>query len=657
MKLMRGASSVLLVWLWAAMVLGAGIDGQDREREQRERPEVEKQAIERQDLEAFVDGFVTARMEAHHVAGVTVAVVKNDALVLARGFGSADIEAGRPVVAERTLFRPGSISKLFTWTAVMQLVEQGRLDLDTDVREYLPGFPLETRYSAPITLRQLMAHTPGFEDTAMGHLFEDDPDAVLSLPEYLRRHAPAQVRPPGTWPAYSNFGVALAGRVVEVVSGLSWEAYAERHLLAPLGMRDSTFREPWGPQREQTPMAPALRERVSEGYQWVDGAFRPGGFTFVGGIGPAGSLSTTATDMARFMRAHLNEGRLGEVALLAPETAREMQRTHYRVAPGQPGMAHGFIESEIAGYRALGHGGGTVHFVSDLQLIPELELGVFISTNSNGGQALIRGFAEELVRRYFPAEPPSTASAPDDPQRYAGDYLSTRRPYTTVEALLNHDMASVHLDRDGQLVLSRRGREIRLMPAQGEGEGEGLFRQADSGEPLRFLDDQSGTVTHLAVPEPIMVMERVGPLANPRWRLAFLGLAGLVFVATLGSALLGGWRRPRARRATVRWAARLTLLAAGLWVVSMVLALAGVLPITRDVGLVFFGFPPPAFVAAQVIAMLAGALSLGSLALLAPVLGETGWTPGRRLRHAGLVVLLTLTLVTVWQFNGFVLMG
>ncbi|MEQ6889403.1 serine hydrolase domain-containing protein [Halomonas sp. CS7] len=646
MKVMRGALCGLMVWLWTAMAVGAAIDGQDLERQR-----LEQQAIERQDLEAFVDGFVTARMKADHVAGVTLAVVKDDALVLAKGYGAADLEAGRPVVAERTLFRPGSISKLFTWTALMQLVEQGRLDLDADIRDTLTDLPLETRYPEPITLRQLMAHTPGFEDTAMGHLFEDDPDAVLSLRDYLRRHTPAQVRAPGSWPAYSNYGVALAGRVVEEVSGMAWEAYAERHLLGPLGMRDSTFREPWGPQREGEPMAPALRERVSEGYQWVDGGFRPGGFTFVGGIGPAGSLSTTATDMARFMRAHLNEGRLGDVALLAPETAREMQRTHYRVALGQPGMAHGFIESEIAGYRAIGHGGGTVHFVSDLQLIPELELGVFISTNSNGGQALIRGFVEELVRRHFPTEPPATAAAPDNLARYVGDYLSTRRSYTTVEALLSHDMASVSLDRDGQLVLSRRGREIRLMPAQGEGH----FRQADSGESLRFLTDDGGAVTHLAVPEPIMVMERVGPLANPRWRLAFLGLAGAVFAGSLVVALFG-WGRPRACRPAARWGGRLTLLAAGFWVVSMGLALAGVLPIARDLGLVFFGFPPPAFVAAQIVAMLAGALSLGSLALLAPVLGETGWTPGRRLRHAGLVVLLALTLVTVWQFNGFVLM-
>ncbi|WFM72825.1 serine hydrolase domain-containing protein [Halomonas sp. CKK8] len=632
MNLMRGALCGLLAWLWAGVAMGA--------------------AIERQDLGAFVDGFVTARMAAHRVAGVTVAVVKDDELLLAKGFGSADLEAGCPVVAERTLFRPGSISKLFTWTAVMQLVEQGRLDLDADIRDILTDFPLATRYPAPITLRQLMAHTPGFEDTAMGHLFEDDPDAVLSLRDYLRRHAPAQVRPPGSWPAYSNYGVALAGLVVAEVSGMSWEAYAERHLLGPLGMRDSTFREPWGPQREQAPMAPALRERVSEGYQWVEGAFRPGGFTFVGGIGPAGSLSTTATDMARFMRAHLNEGRLGDVQLLSPNTARKMQRTHYRVAPGQPGMAHGFIESEIAGYRAIGHGGGTVHFVSDLQLIPELELGVFISTNSNGGQALIRGFVEQLVRRYFPTEAPAAATAPDDPARYAGDYLSTRRPYTTVEALLNHDMASVHLDRDGRLVLSRRGRQVRLVPAPGEGH----FRQADSHESLRFLADDSGAVTHLAVPEPIMVMERVGPLANPRWRLAFLGLAGGVFVATLVVALVGR-ERPPARRAVVRWAARLTLLAAGLWLVSMGLALAGVLPITQDVGLAFFDFPPPAFVAAQGVAMLAGAASMGALALLVPVLGDQGWSRGRRLRHVGLVVVLLLTLLTVWQFNGFVLMA
>jgi hypothetical protein len=137
---------------------------------------------------------------------------------------------------------------------------------------------------------------------------------------------------------------------------------------------------------------------------------------------------------------------------------------------------------------------------------------------------------------------------------------------------------------------------------------------------------------------------------------AFLGLAGLVFVGTLVAALIG-WRRPPAHRPLVRWAARLTVLAAGLWVASMGLALAGVLPITRDAGLAFFGFPPPAFVAAQVAAMLAGAMSVANLALLIPVLGDDGWSWGRRLRHAGIAVWLVLAVVTVWQFNGFVLMG
>ncbi|MDN3556875.1 serine hydrolase domain-containing protein [Halomonas maura] len=623
----------LLAWSMAAMSLAAPID--------------------RQDLEAFVDGFVTARMAAHRVAGVSVAVVQDDRLVLAKGYGLADIDAGRPVVAERTLFRPGSISKLFTWTAVMQLVEQGRLDLDTDIRDYLPDLPLATRYSDPITLRQLMAHTPGFEDSVMGHLFEDDPEAVLSLRDYLRRHRPAQVRPPGRWPAYSNYGVALAGLVVAEVSGLSWERYAERHLLGPLGMRDSTFREPWGPQREQAPMAPALRERVSEGYRWADGGFRPGGFTFIGGIGPAGALSTTATDMARFMRAHLNAGRLGEARILSADTAREMQRTHYRVVPGQPGMAHGFIESEIAGYRAIGHGGGTVHFVSDLQLMPELGLGVFITTNSNGGQALIRGFVEQLVRRYFPASPPNASSAGvEAPERYAGDYLSTRRPYTTVEALLNHDMASVRLDRDGQLVLSGRGHQVRLLPA----EGEGHFRRADSGESLRFLSDDGGAVTHLAVPEPVMVMERVGPLANPRLRLVGLGVGGLVCLVAVIMAV-DRWRRPAPRRAVVRWASRLTVLAAALWALSLGLLLAGAVPLLMNVRLVFFAFPSAAFVAGQAAAMLAGAATAGSLALLPPALGSFGWRWGRRLRHAGMAGLLALMLVIFWQFNGFVLMG
>jgi len=244
-------------------------------------------AIDRADLSAFVDGFVRGRMQSQQVVRVTVSVVHDGEMIFARGYGHDDLEAGRAVVADRTLFRPGSISKAFTRTAVMELHEQGRL-------------------------------------------------------EYLRTHEPARVRRPGLLPAYSNYGVAVAGLIVANVSGMPWETYVEWHLFEPLGMNDSTFREPWT-RTEPAPMSRRLLDDVSRGCVRRAGGYEPGTFAFIGQVGPAGAMSTTATDMARWMLAHLNDGRLpdrlGGARILEAETARRMHRQHFTLHPRTPGAA------------------------------------------------------------------------------------------------------------------------------------------------------------------------------------------------------------------------------------------------------------------------------------------------------------------------------
>jgi len=635
--------------------------------------QAESRLLPRDNLAAFVDGFVEARMTAHNIAGLSVAIVHQGELVLAKGYGHADLANGRRVDASRTLFRPGSISKLFTWTAVMQLVEQGQLSLDANIRRYLPDFPLETRFDTPITLADLMAHRAGFEDSAMGHLFEDDPTQVQTLRDYLVSHHPTQVRPPGTLPAYSNFGVALAGLIVAEVSGMSWEAYAEQHLFAPLGMAHSTFREPWGPQRPGRPMSEALRAEVSRGYVYRHGAFHPGGFAFISGIGPAGALSTTATDMARWMLAQLNAGELDGLRILAAETARRMHRQHATLAPGLPGIAHGFIESEIGGYRAIGHGGGTVYFVSDLQLIPALGLGVFVSTNTPSGEALVRDFVRELVTRYFPgpsaagrSTPDSAAAAPakshaalslDD---YVGSYLSTRRAYTTVEALLNVPLATIGAGEEGDLLLTWHGRETRLARADdGDSEeGSDTFVIPKTGERVRFLRDEAGQVTQLALPIPVMVMEKVSAWKNPQLRQLALGAAMPVFAAVP----VGAWlrRRRRSRQAAgERWAGRLIVAATLAWLATFATGLVAALPLTRDAANVFYHFPSPLFLASLAIALLAAGLTLINVGLLYPVWHRGHWPNWRRLRHTLVVLIMVTCTAILWSFNalGFHFLG
>src|SRR5262245_30240763 len=210
---------------------------------------------DRAELEAFIDGIMVANLRDKHVAGATISVVKDGALLFAKGYGFADVAKRRPTDPERSLFRIGSTSKLFTWTAVMQLVEQGKLDLDADVNRYL-DFKIPATFPQPITLRHIMTHTPGFEEDSRD-LISDDSTTLIPLGRWLATHIPGRVRPPGTFASYSNYATALAGYIVQRTSGTPWDDYIEQHVLAPLGMMQTATRQPL-PSR--------LKADMSDGY-------------------------------------------------------------------------------------------------------------------------------------------------------------------------------------------------------------------------------------------------------------------------------------------------------------------------------------------------------------------------------------------------------
>src|SRR3712207_5535965 len=215
------------------------------------------------EMEAFLDKELRREMEKHHIAGAAVSVVRDGELFFAKGYGSADLENGIPVDPERTNFRIGSIAKLFTWTAVMQLAEQGKLDLDADIDTYL-DFRIPDTYPQPITLKDLMTHTAGFEDLYYERLAAD-PNDLLPPREWLISHMPARVRPPGDIAAYSSYGTALAGYIVARVSGEPYDQYIQGHILNPLGMVHTTAR---------SSMPPDIRANTSVGYTYEDGAFK-----------------------------------------------------------------------------------------------------------------------------------------------------------------------------------------------------------------------------------------------------------------------------------------------------------------------------------------------------------------------------------------------
>ncbi|MBA3572295.1 MAG: beta-lactamase family protein [Pyrinomonadaceae bacterium] len=474
------------------------------------------------DVEAFLDGIVPLQLERDDIAGATVAVVKDGKLLFAKGYGYADYEKKKPVSAEETLFRSGSVSKLFTWTAVMQLVEQGKLDLDRNVNEYL-DFKIPDAFGQPITLKNLLAHTPGFEEQ-IKDLFTVGSESP-NLGAYLKTHIPARIYPPGTVPAYSNYGAALAGYIVERVSGRPFNEYVEQNIFKPLGMDHSTFRQP---------LPPTLASFMSNGYQLASDEPKP--FEVVVPF-PAGSMSTTASDTARFMLAHLQNGKLDSALMLRPETVQLMHSRLFALDPAANAMAYGFYEESRNGRRIIGHAGDTLYFHSDLHLIPDAGVGFFVSHNSLGrGNPPPRTTLWAMfLDRYFPynaSVTPTLESAKEDANAVSGSYILSRRSETSffrVATLIGE--LTVSPVGDGMIEVAqltgpnekpKRWREVAPM----------TFLEENGHDKLVFKPDQNGRM-QMILPYPFFVGQRVGLFENNKVLLTVIGVSLLIMLLTL----------------------------------------------------------------------------------------------------------------------------
>ena len=440
--------------------------------------------LTRADFETFLDALIPSQLQNRNIAGAVVSVVKDGQVLFQKGYGYADVEAKKPVLPDQTLFRPGSISKLFTATAVMQLVEQGKLDLDRDVNDYL-DFAIPKTYPEPVTLQQLLTHTAGFEET-LKNLFVAHESDVKPLRTYLVNQMPARIFPPGKVPSYSNYGFTLAGYIVERVSGEKFEHYVTNHILQPLRMNTSTFDQPLPPQ---------LSPQLSKAY--LNASKKPRDFEFVQ-VAPAGALSTTAADMTRFMLAFLQDGSVDGVAILKPETVRQMQTRQFELNPMICGLGITFMEYWMNPVRAIGHGGDTVCFHSDMVLIPDAHVGYFISYNSLGKN--VGGGRGEILRafmnRYFPSQSEPKNNVDADTQKSAGRkvsgvYNGTRRADTTfLKILALLDQFRVSSDKDG--ILTVEGNKNRSGELKKWKEIAPLvYREVDGSERIAFRGDAS----------------------------------------------------------------------------------------------------------------------------------------------------------------------
>jgi len=481
-------------------------------------------------LEAYIDGVVKPLMKSNNSPSGTVTIARNGEIILAKGYGYEDIAGQTPVDPYLTLFRPGSTSKLSTWVSVMQLVEQGKLDLDTDVNEYLENFQIKDTFEEPITLRHIMTHTAGFEDGGLGYLIIDDPEKAIPLRESMERYQPERINPPGVQTAYSNYATSLAGLIIENTSGLSFNDYVQQNILDPLGMTHSSFFEP---------LPPALAEHMATSYTIEAGAYVEKPFEIIANFGPAGSESATSPDMVRFGQAILNGGELEGNRILRAETVEQMLTPNFSQDDRTTAMLLGFYETDYNGHRVVGHGGDTKYFHSYLGIDQENALVFFVSFAASGGSAVRSEFAVALYDEYFPRDEAPPVPPEDFAERagkYAGAYGFWRGNFSKIEKAFSiGSIVQVAPTKDNTLLVAFAGKAKQYVEVE-----KNLFRELDANMTLlpvisprliAFQENDKGAITGFVFDGLPFMSARMLPLiATPNFNYSLLGLSLLIFL-------------------------------------------------------------------------------------------------------------------------------
>ena len=518
------------------------------------------------EMETFFDRLITAQMKANHIPGAVVIIVKDGQVFLAKGYGYANVAEQTQVDPKRTLFRIGSISKLFIWTAVMQLVEQGKLDLDADVNNYL-DFRIPATFPEPITMKNLMTHTSGFEESNIG-VFVYKPEQLTSLGDYLKNHLPSRVFPPGTIPAYSNYGSELAGYIVERIAGIPFSDYADRNIFRPLGMNYSTYRQP---------LPPSLAPNMAGGYNYIDGEYKQGNFELIPGY-PAGSVSATADDMAKFMIADLQNGRYGNARILSDATARRMHSLQESYDPRfQDGMAYGFISQHVNGQLILWHNGDTVFFHSGLHLLPDQNLGFFISNNGIDGGSIEAPVFQAFMDHYFPnqsQEPIPPADMASRAALYTGEYYNSRSDFTGIEKIMNLlEPTKARVDEEGYVLIGPK-KYVEVQP--------GILQSlTNRGSEAALTTDKSGQA-YLIANAPSALIKATW-YQTPTFHLSLLSIGLLFLLVTWIVWLISFARALFERQPRQVLLARLARVIGAVFVVLLLAFIAGFIVLISDV--------------------------------------------------------------------------
>lgn len=587
-----------------------------------------------QTIGAFVDDFMQEQMAVLHVPGAAIVVVQGDVLLFAQGYGQANLAGQVPVDVNQTLFRTGSVSKLFTATAVMQLVEQGKVDLQADVNEYLHSIHLPARFARPVTVADLLLHTAGFDDVFFGMHVRKVED-VQPLATFLNDHLPERYLPPGEIISYNDHGYTLAGLLVEDVTGMRFDDYMATHVLTPLQMENSAFAQP---------LPADLQDRLAVGYRYDGQVYQPYPFDYVN-VGPAAGLVAPAVEIAHFLIAQLNGGSYAGTAILQPETVTAMQQQQFIHHAALRGRGYGFAEWHENGRRGVYHDGGNPGFLNRLLLLPNEGVGFYLTFNGDqytSATRFHREFTTQFFDQFFPEEEngekknvsePVAATLEHSARDFTGYYREVQAyshdTFQKLASLMNQ--FPVRAEDGGLAVFGRTYVAVAPQLFQSKnGESTIAFRQTDDQDTYLF----AGAGANVRVPwyeaQPVQ-----------------LGLVGwflLAFLSMLLVALL--WRTaPVGLRSTLALTGLLNML----FLVGIAIALLQMDPWQFAYG------PPPV-----VIGLLA--LPLVTLALTVVLVGFIvagwrghgwGWTTQLYTALVSVTALAFPLFLNFWNLLGF----
>jgi len=525
MEVVMKKNKVLLMLLFVAAVLMSPFQSQVVLADAALQPA--DNSITPQEVENFMNRFTSEYMEYDNIPGMAFVMVKDGEVFFSKGYGYADVEKQVPFDPDQTIVRGGSIVKTVTALAVMQLVEQGRLDLDADVNQYLTHFQVPDTYDEPITARQLLHYTAGLDTRFIGIRVESM-DEVIPLSDYLANHLTDRVRPPGEVRSYNDFEIALAGLLVEEVSGMSYDQYVQEHIFNPLGMDSTSI---YLPQEDE--------RRVALGYR-SNGQPFPLNYYYLNDAAGAG-FNTTASDLARYMIMHLENGKYGDVQLLSEESAMELHTTRFQHDPHLPGIAYTFDEQFWGSHRVLAKSGGSPGFSNRMILLLDDDMGIYFVFNRDAESVNFRSKLEQAFReRFFPGgsnqpvgrEVP--ASDPKEMKRYEGYYVDLIDYSVNSLEKVRSLMDQVHVTANGQGRLMMSGGSLLRVDTN-------LFQWSDSGNYVAFREDDKGNITYMFYARTAAV--RVPWHETFPVQISLLGFSLVTFLTVLIGWLVAGLKR------------------------------------------------------------------------------------------------------------------